>query len=128
MDGIRGGWYLLCEVVQLVVQVRSSAVIITDQGDGGAELLAGQPKRVGQGCSQCCVLVPSVQPGQAGRAAGESLSAHQEGSQQTGEDSSACEGTDCNEGEAQMEVLAKVKVQGLVEMKVQVKIQMEELQ
>lgn len=51
-------WYLLCEVVQFVVQVRGDAVVLGYQGNSGTDLLAGQPEAVGQRCRQRPVLVP----------------------------------------------------------------------
>lgn len=44
---VRTVWYLLCEVVQFVVQVRCDAVVFGYQGNGGTHLLAGQPEAVG---------------------------------------------------------------------------------
>lgn len=52
------GLYLLREVVQLVVQVRSDAVVFSDQSNGGTQLLSGQPQAVGQRCCQCPLLIP----------------------------------------------------------------------
>lgn len=62
----RGRTDLLREVIQLVVQVRSDAVVLGYQGNSGPLLLAGQPEAVGQRSCQRLVLVPLLQLTEAG--------------------------------------------------------------